>query len=277
MLDGHHVIRRLAHCGVAYLDLKTSPGEQSEKAGEGPRRATKRGSRGGSTLPMKTIDVRGGRSASSTTALATHACARISSVLKLRTKPMRPVAQKVQAMRQPTCEEMQSVVCARAFFARFPSVDGNGGMSTDSTSLPSARRRSSLRVASRATTVWESVTSSASGCSSSASLRWLSSLIRCRAACSRCAASSAHCCTGSNPRRRSRHTWRAPSSPPIRAAHCSDGSESSDGTAGNFAMGIMLVLISAAQSTSIHRAADRGDVGPYSVIHKNTVGLRNNT
>ena len=66
------------------------------------------------------------------------------------------MAQKAQAWRQPTCDDTQTVDLARAFFAG----PLEGGMTTASTSAPSARRTSSLSVPSGALTdSWMAATS----------------------------------------------------------------------------------------------------------------------
>ena len=67
---------------------------------------------------------------------ANQSWAMISAALRLRLKPCRAVAQKVQSRAQPTCEETHSV-------ARSPS-----GMYTVSMALPSSRRITHLRVPS---------------------------------------------------------------------------------------------------------------------------------
>ena len=87
----------------------------------------------GSPMPMKTMLVglsSGFRSTISRTWPA------ISNGVRLRRKPIRPVAQKAQRRAQPACEEMQSV-------RRLPV-----GISTDSIASPSASRQRYFRVPS---------------------------------------------------------------------------------------------------------------------------------
>mmetsp|Transcript_36860 Transcript_36860/g.97475 ORF Transcript_36860/g.97475 Transcript_36860/m.97475 type:complete len:270 (+) Transcript_36860:585-1394(+) len=159
----------------------------------------------GSPIPMKTTDVSDGMPERTTTRLASHACTRISSADKFRTSPMRPVAQNAHAMRQPTCEDMHSVVCARAFCARRPP-SGSGGMSTASTCAPSASIViRSLRVPSFATASWVSSATPRSGMISRESCRWISLPILCRPAVSRSASSCSHSSKGHNPCRSSLH------------------------------------------------------------------------
>ena len=87
----------------------------------------------GSPMPMKTMLV--GRS-SGVASTISRTCPAISNGVRLRRKPMRPVAQKAQRRAHPACDEMQSV-------RREPL-----GMSTDSIASPSARRQRYFRVPS---------------------------------------------------------------------------------------------------------------------------------
>mmetsp|Transcript_29611 Transcript_29611/g.95170 ORF Transcript_29611/g.95170 Transcript_29611/m.95170 type:complete len:227 (-) Transcript_29611:218-898(-) len=88
----------------------------------------------GSPMPMNTTFLSGGMPCCRTAAAAACSCARISSAARERSRPIVPVAQKVQPCRQPTCEETHSVENAPC------------GMMTASTSSPRRSRRSSLRV-----------------------------------------------------------------------------------------------------------------------------------
>ena len=84
----------------------------------------------GSPIPMKTIlrmNASPGRSRAASTT-----CCTISPALRLRSRPIRAVMQKSQPIAQPTCVEMQSVVC------------DSPGISTASISCPSSRRKTYL-------------------------------------------------------------------------------------------------------------------------------------
>ena len=98
----------------------------------------------GSPMPMKTRLRSTGQSGrvSPRCSRATRICPRISPMLRLRAKPILPVAQKVQAMAQPTCEE-------RHWLQRRLPSRASEGMSTLSTSAPSSMRRRNLTVPSR--------------------------------------------------------------------------------------------------------------------------------
>ena len=67
-----------------------------------------------------------------------------SPTVRLRASPIRPVAQKVQAIAQPACVETQTE-------SRFAPSGEVAGIATVSISWPSARRTSRLRVPSRET------------------------------------------------------------------------------------------------------------------------------
>ena len=93
----------------------------------------------GSPMPMNTRFLSGLRPCSRAYLRATSTWPRISPLVRLRVKPMSPVAQKVQPMGQPTWVD-------RHWVSR-PSP----GMSTVSTSAPSAMRRRNFTVPSRLT------------------------------------------------------------------------------------------------------------------------------
>ena len=97
----------------------------------------------GSPMPMKTRLRSTGQSGlvSPRCSRATRIWPRISPMVMLRSKPMVPVLQKVQAMAQPTCEDRHWVQ------RRTPSRESLG-MSTVSTSAPSWRRSRNLVVSS---------------------------------------------------------------------------------------------------------------------------------
>jgi len=88
-------------------------------------------------MPMKTRL----RISQPSTARTVTTWATISAALRLRSRPMRPVSQKVQPMRQPTWEEMHNdqVDC-------WPSSPRRIGMRTHSISKPSWVRSTALAV-----------------------------------------------------------------------------------------------------------------------------------
>ena len=87
-------------------------------------------------MPIKTIfDNRSSFSRSSDAKRA--ACSKISVSVKSRVKPIWPVAQNVQPIAQPTCDEMHAVRRLSEY-----------GIRTDSMSASSWHRQSRLRVPS---------------------------------------------------------------------------------------------------------------------------------
>jgi len=97
----------------------------------------------GSPMPMNTILRSMGHSGLSSPrcARATSICPRISAMVMLRSKPICPVEQKVQAMAQPTCEDTHCVQ------RRTPSRESEG-ISTVSTRAPSSSRSRNFVVSS---------------------------------------------------------------------------------------------------------------------------------
>mmetsp|Transcript_38680 Transcript_38680/g.125104 ORF Transcript_38680/g.125104 Transcript_38680/m.125104 type:complete len:219 (+) Transcript_38680:677-1333(+) len=167
---------------------------------------------------MKTRFDSGGSASRSARPRAAKTCASTSSVSSERKSPIVPVAQKRQPCRQPTCEETQSVLRARAFRARPPPASsGHGGISTVSTSCPSLSRSSSLRVPS------EVECSRTTGATCDGEV-WVAS-DACAAAPSPSAPAAA--AAGSRPLRRWRQTLLAPA-PPTRETRRSYGSDSSE-------------------------------------------------
>ena len=86
----------------------------------------------GSPMPMNTILVSGVRASLRIQSRTAHTWLTISAVVRLRRKPMAPVRQKVQPMAQPTWEETHRV------------LRSSSGMSTDSITAPSSRRKANL-------------------------------------------------------------------------------------------------------------------------------------
>ena len=97
----------------------------------------------GSPMPMNTILRSMGHSGLSSPrwARATSICPRISAMLILRSKPICPVEQNVQAIAQPTWDDTHCVQ------RRTPSRESEG-MSTVSTSAPSSSRNKNFEVSS---------------------------------------------------------------------------------------------------------------------------------
>ena len=137
----------------------------------------------GSPMPITTILL--SRSSSGKSRCKCNICSTISPVVKLRTRPSRPLAQKAQPMAQPTWVLMQMVRCPRA-----------SRNSTHSTCWPSANCRSSFSVPSSAVRrvlivevkIWHSLANSARRSSGRSVISSKPTARRCMIHCITCAA-----------------------------------------------------------------------------------------
>mmetsp|Transcript_11479 Transcript_11479/g.29071 ORF Transcript_11479/g.29071 Transcript_11479/m.29071 type:complete len:278 (-) Transcript_11479:521-1354(-) len=152
----------------------------------------------GSPIPMKTTPSSGGMPSSRHTCRPKYVCNTISSAVSERSLPIFPVAQKVQACAQPTCELTQIVVRPRSVH----------GIRTVSTSSPSDSRTSSLTVPSRVTVCSEREPARVTPSPASASMPFVFSVTL-----------DAH--IGSSPARRQSQTIDARPLPPRISESCS--------------------------------------------------------